>query len=119
MTLRSTTAPLARARAQAMRAADPNIKIGAVGGENFGKYVTMHYPEWDRIVLQKAGSQMDFLEIHNAYAPALVYGDQGDLPAVYQSMLAAPHMAQPFAPPAPRPLPLPEGIFVTGFRLEP
>ena len=80
--------------AKAMRAVDPNIKIGAIGGENYGRYKTVYYPEWDRIILQKAGDQIDFLAVHNAYAPAMVYGDEKDFRAVYQAMLAAPILIQ-------------------------
>jgi len=74
--------------AQAMRAVDPRIKIGAIGGRNRGLYAINSYPNWDQIVLQNAGSQIDFLSVHNAYAPGAA--PQYDLRTVYQSMLAAP-----------------------------
>jgi alpha-N-arabinofuranosidase len=75
--------------AQAMRAVDPRIKIGAIGGENQGSYATVGYPNWDQIVLQNAGSQIDFIAIHNAYAPVIASDGQG-LRSVYGAMLAAP-----------------------------
>jgi alpha-N-arabinofuranosidase len=77
--------------AEAMRAADPRIKIGAIGGQNQGAYSLVAYPNWDRIVLQKAGSQIDFLAVHNAYAPVNV-NDTDDLKSVYAAMLAAPSL---------------------------
>jgi alpha-N-arabinofuranosidase len=76
--------------AQAMKAADPEIQVGAIGGENYGRYVNINYPNWNRTVLEKAGDQMDFLAVHNAYAPVLIAGDDNDMRKVYRAMLAAP-----------------------------
>ncbi len=73
----------------AMRAADPGISIGAIGGLNRGRYSTVSYPDWDRIVLQRAGPAIDFFSVHDAYAP-LIYQDGQDLRTVYRAMLAAP-----------------------------
>jgi alpha-L-arabinofuranosidase len=76
--------------AQAMRAVDPRIQVGAIGGENQGRYASVTYSNWNRTVLEKAGDQMDFLAIHNAYAPVLLTGDDRDVRTVYRAMLAAP-----------------------------
>lgn len=76
--------------AKAMRKADPRIKIGAIGGENQGRYAFVHYSNWNRIVLQKAADQIDFLAVHNAYAPALISDADKDLRTIYRAMLAAP-----------------------------
>jgi alpha-N-arabinofuranosidase len=75
--------------ARAMRAADPGISIGAIGGENRGRYSSVSYPNWDRIVLERAGSEMDFFAVHNSYAP-LINDDRPDLRTIYRAMLAAP-----------------------------
>ncbi len=75
--------------AAAMRAADSRIQIGAIGGSNQGKYAVVSYKDWDRIVLQNAGSQIDFFSVHNAYAP-LVNDTSASLRTVYRGMLAAP-----------------------------
>ncbi len=75
--------------ARAMRAADPRIEIGAIGGENQGRYQIVGYPDWDRIVLQRAGHYIDFLSVHNAYYPT-VTDDRLDLRTVYKAMFAAP-----------------------------
>jgi alpha-N-arabinofuranosidase len=77
--------------ARAMRAADPGIMIGAIGGSNQGRYSLVSYPDWDRTVLQRAGSEIDFLAVHNAYAPVMVDGP-GDLRTVYRALLAAPRL---------------------------
>jgi len=75
--------------AEAMRAADPRIKIGAIGGENQGRYRILSYPDWNEIVLRRAGDEIDFLSVHNAYAPVLDR-DPEDMRAVYRSMMGAP-----------------------------
>jgi alpha-L-arabinofuranosidase len=75
--------------ATAMRAADPRIKIGAIGGQNQGAYGFNYYPNWDQIVLQNAGDQIDFFAVHNSYAPVNV-NDTDSFDSVYQGLLAAP-----------------------------
>lgn len=76
--------------AAAMRAESSDIRVGAIGLENYGRYQMNAYSDWNRTVLEKAGESMDFLAVHNAYAP-LVFEDAGDdVVAVYSAMLAAP-----------------------------
>lgn len=75
--------------ARAMRAADPRIKIGAIGGVNRGPYSFVGYPAWNETVLSIAGADMDFLAIHNSYAPVNVR-DSDDVRSVYSALLAAP-----------------------------
>ncbi|HBY62309.1 MAG TPA: hypothetical protein DEH78_21005 [Solibacterales bacterium] len=76
---------------QAMRAADPSVKILAIGAENFGRYSSSAYPDWNRTVLTAAAQHADYLALHNSYFPVLI-GNEGvtDVRAVYKSMLAAP-----------------------------
>lgn len=75
--------------ARAMRAVDPRIRIGAIGGENRPGYWIVGYPSWNEKVLQIAGNDIDFLAVHNAYAPVNVQNSD-DLRTVYSAMLAAP-----------------------------
>lgn len=76
--------------AKAMRAADPQIRIGAIGNEPYGRYKMNGYPGWNREVLIRGGDHMDFFAMHNAYAP-LMFVDRGeDVRTVYAAMLAAP-----------------------------
>jgi alpha-N-arabinofuranosidase len=77
--------------AAAMRAADPRIKIGAIGGQNQGTYDLVAYPDWNQIVLQTAGSQIDFLAVHNSYAPVNV-SDSDAVRDVYAALFAAPRL---------------------------
>ena len=76
--------------AQAMRQADPNIKIGAIGGVNFGNNVMNTYIGWDYTVLSTAASQIDFFAVHNSYAPINLFDQNRDVRSVYSALLAAP-----------------------------
>lgn len=75
--------------AEAMRRADPRITIGAIGGENEGRYRIVSDPRWNQVVLRRAGHAIDFLSVHNAYAP-VIESDPTDVRAVYEAMFAAP-----------------------------
>jgi alpha-N-arabinofuranosidase len=75
--------------ARAMRAADPNIKVAAIGGENYGRFAFVGYPNWLKTVIEREGDQIDFISTHNAYAP-IISEDNVDFRAVYSAMLAAP-----------------------------
>jgi len=76
--------------ARAMKAVDPSIKVGAIGGINQGSYVVVQYPKWTETVLDEAGSEIDFLAVHNAYAPSLINTGKLDGEEVYMALLAAP-----------------------------
>ena len=73
-----------------MREADPTIKIGAIGGQNYGKYTQSSFNDWDEKVLRAAGSQMDFFAIHNAYAPFVPDHRIVTVRQVYAAFLATP-----------------------------
>lgn len=74
----------------AMRAVDPTIKIGAIGGLNYGQYQFVSHANWNETVLKTLGDEIDFLAVHNAYAPAIVEGSGVDPKRVYKAMLASP-----------------------------
>ena len=76
--------------ARAMRAADPSISIGAIAEENYSPSAAKAYPNWTDEVLKTAGQQIDFLAVHNGYAPALSQDKGWDARTVYSAMLAAP-----------------------------
>ncbi|MGH9665869.1 MAG: alpha-L-arabinofuranosidase C-terminal domain-containing protein, partial [Bryobacteraceae bacterium] len=78
--------------ARAMRAADPSIRLGAITDDNYGRTIPHAYRNWTERILSKAGQQIDFLSVHNAYAP-VIPGDGGrDVRTVYAAMLAAPSL---------------------------
>ncbi len=76
--------------AEAMRKVDPSIKIGAIAEENYSLNAAKGYRDWTEQVLKTAGSKIDFLAVHNAYAPALFSDKNVDVRTVYAAMLAAP-----------------------------
>ena len=75
--------------ARAMRAADPKIKIAAIGGEKYGRFAFVGYKDWLKTVLERQGDQIDFVSIHNAYAP-IISEDNVEFRDVYRAMLGAP-----------------------------
>lgn len=75
---------------KAMKNVDSSIKILAVGGENYGRYNSNGYPNWDREVVSKGAKEVDFLAVHNAYYPGLLQDTLLDVRTVYAAMLAAP-----------------------------
>jgi len=76
--------------AQAMRAVDPTISIGAIVDFNFSHSVTRAYPYWTQRVLAIASGQIDFLAVHCGYAPVLFEDKQWNARTVYAATLAAP-----------------------------
>lgn len=75
--------------ARAMRGADPKIKLAAISDANF-HYTGTGYPGWTDEILRAIGTDVDFLAVHNAYAP-LMWEDKGwDVRTVYRALLAAP-----------------------------
>jgi alpha-N-arabinofuranosidase len=76
--------------AEAMRAVDPSISIGAIVDFNFSHSVTRAYPYWTQRVLAIASGQIDFLAVHCGYAPVLFDDKQWSARTVYAATLAAP-----------------------------
>ena len=76
--------------AREMRREDPTIKIGAIGGENFGRYILVDYPAWTPILLTAAGEEIDFISVHNAFSPVNLFDQDLDVRTVYTGMLASP-----------------------------
>ncbi len=80
--------------AAAMKAVDPSIVVGAIGGSNFGAYRLLQDDDWDVRLLGAAAPKISFLSIHNGYAPLV-----GTTPGlrffdVYRAMLAFPAQAE-------------------------
>ncbi len=78
----------------ALKQADPDALVMGIGEENFGRYTTSAFPDWDRVVLSQASGVMDYLAVHNAYFPVL-FGDEGaGFREVYQALLASPELVR-------------------------
>jgi alpha-N-arabinofuranosidase len=76
--------------AKAMREADPSIKVGAIADESLNPSQPKGYRDWTEQVLRTAGAQIDFIAVHNAYAPGLNIDKGWNVRTVYAAMLAAP-----------------------------
>lgn len=55
----------------AIRAFAPDVRMGAIGGVNTGLIPLTVEPDWMRIVVKELGNRIDFVDLHNAYAPVL------------------------------------------------
>lgn len=75
--------------ANRMRDVDPKIQIGAIGADNFTTTPLTDHPKWTETVLSRAAKSIDFLAVHNGYAPLLLPGE-ADPRQVYLALLGAP-----------------------------
>jgi alpha-N-arabinofuranosidase len=74
--------------ARAMKEEDRSISLAAIGGWDSGRFPFLSDREWNKSALPIMADQMDYLAVHNAYAP-LVVDDAGLDPIdVYRAMLA-------------------------------
>jgi alpha-N-arabinofuranosidase len=80
--------------AEAMRAADPNITLIAIGVAKSGVGPDTQYPDWTEKLLQGAASKIDMIAVHNAYFPLLYYVQQPSVDVVYPAMWAAPEAVE-------------------------
>jgi alpha-N-arabinofuranosidase len=76
--------------AAAMRAVDPDIRIAAIGLRNFGRYQLNAFPNWNEVVLRRAGHVIDVFAVHNGYAPLLTDTGARDIVRVYAALHAFP-----------------------------
>ncbi|MHB1001083.1 MAG: alpha-L-arabinofuranosidase C-terminal domain-containing protein [Armatimonadota bacterium] len=74
----------------AMKKADPKIKIVAVGASNYGRNTMSYDEDWNKKLLEQAGHTIDYLAVHNAYAPAAASSSNASFYEVYQALLTFP-----------------------------
>ena len=77
--------------ARAMRAEDPTVRLGAIAMENYPLFPFNSHRDWNEIVLKRAGGEIDFLALHNGYAP-VAPDDRANPRDVYRALWAAPMM---------------------------
>jgi alpha-N-arabinofuranosidase len=80
--------------AQAMKAVDPTIKLGASFDVNYGMTTFVPFPDWNATLLSMAGSQIGFIAVHNAFAPVLPFDGDWNARMVYGSMLGTSTLIQ-------------------------
>lgn len=78
--------------AQAMRAADPTIRLVGVGGLNTRKYEAVTDNNWNKVLLTGADPQMDYLAVHNAYGVLAASSARASFDEVYKTLLAFPEL---------------------------
>ena len=78
--------------ADAMKKADSSIRLIGAGGVNTERYVAVTNNDWDRIILERAGSKMDYLSVHNAYAPIAASASHASVEEVYRALFAFPQL---------------------------
>jgi alpha-L-arabinofuranosidase len=73
-----------------LRAVDPDIRVGALGCRDYVSFAFCDQPDWNARMLAAVSQRIDFLAVHNSYAPVLAgpYDPARDS-AAYQTMLAA------------------------------
>jgi alpha-L-arabinofuranosidase len=75
---------------KAMKKADSRIKIGAIACESTSNLDCPDYPGWTETLLRQAAGEIDFLAVHNSYAPGVEVEAGLSTLSAYMSMLAAP-----------------------------
>ncbi|CAM2069736.1 Alpha-L-AF-C domain-containing protein [Sulfidibacter corallicola] len=73
---------------KAMRAVDPDIRIGAIGLHNLGAGRFNSFPRWNETILRSIGDRIDFFSQHNGYAPVAV-ADHVPFERGYRTLLAS------------------------------
>ncbi|MBI4056208.1 MAG: T9SS type A sorting domain-containing protein [Elusimicrobia bacterium] len=74
--------------AQALRSVDPDIQVGMIGCHDSGALALCYDPDWNKTVLSNISQKVDFIAVHNSYAPA--YANLISTTTEYQATLAAP-----------------------------
>jgi alpha-N-arabinofuranosidase len=79
---------------QAMKAVDPTIRLGVGAALDTGNYQTLYHPDWNQRVLPAVADVIDFVALHNGYAPltddTIDMRDPVQRGRAYAALLAAP-----------------------------
>lgn len=77
-----------------MRKVDPHIKLMAIGGNNFTRFDFLSDKDWNKKILEGLGNKIDFLSVHNGYAPLIVENQDYTVEDVYAALLAFPKLME-------------------------
>lgn len=75
---------------RAIKAVDPSVTTVAIGVAKSHIGPDTEYPNWSKIVLQKAGKEIDMIAVHNAYFPMLYHERQPNVKDIYPALMASP-----------------------------
>ncbi|MCX6354527.1 MAG: ATP-binding cassette domain-containing protein [Candidatus Aureabacteria bacterium] len=79
--------------AKAIHASDKEVKLIACGCFDTGVIKKCRFPDWNRIVLEKAGDLIDFISLHSAHAPIWNITPEHRTPSFdvsFEALMAAP-----------------------------
>ncbi len=76
--------------AAAMKAVDPSITTIAIGVARSDVGPEIARPDWTKVLLENAASDIDMIAVHNAYFPMLYTERQPSVESVYPSLWASP-----------------------------
>lgn len=83
-----------REYAQAMKAVDPTIRVGVGVWVDTGNYPALYHADWNQRVLPAVADIIDFVSVHNGYAPltedGIDMGNPQQRSRAYSALLAAP-----------------------------
>ncbi len=75
---------------KAIKAVDPSVTTIALGVATSHIGPDTPYPDWTKVLLEKAGHTIDMIAVHNAYFPMLYHERQPKVSDVYPTLMAAP-----------------------------
>lgn len=79
---------------RAMKAVDPNITAVAIGVAKSHIGPDTEFPNWTKVLLEKASQEIDMIAVHNAYFPMLYKERQPHVRDVYPTLMAAPEAVE-------------------------
>jgi len=75
---------------RAMKAVDPTLTTVAIGLVKSHIGPVGNYPNWTKVLLEKAGKEIDMIAVHNAYFPMMYHERQPNVKDVYPALMASP-----------------------------
>ncbi len=75
---------------RAIKKVDPTVTTIAIGVAKSHIGPDTQYPDWTKVLLEKAGKEIDMIAVHNAYFPMLYHERQPHVKDVYPTLMASP-----------------------------
>lgn len=75
---------------RAIKKVDPTVTTIAIGVAKSHIGPDTQYSDWTKILLEKAGKEIDMIAVHNAYFPMLYHERQPHVKDVYPTLMASP-----------------------------
>jgi alpha-N-arabinofuranosidase len=75
---------------RAIKAVDPTVTTVAIGVAKSHIGPDTEYPNWTKVLLERAANEIDMIAVHNAYFPMLYTERQPHVKDVYPALMASP-----------------------------